>query len=214
MPPAAAALMLGATAALEGSRLMGRLGLAFRAFFRVFNDATFADEARRLLLGGSGTTPRQPAVAEPTGKPVTPGVPALTPPAAPKPAPRRSDALTLLAVLQREARLVDFLKESIAGYPDDQVGAAVREIHRDAAAALDRMFALTPIRTEAEGAGVTVPAGYDAGRVRLVGNVTGAPPHAGTLAHAGWEATKVDLPEWSGTDASARVVAAAEVELR
>lgn len=193
---------------------MGRLGLAFKAFFRVFNDATFADQVRRVL-GGSASPRQQPAIAEPATKPVTPSVPAPTPAATPaKLAPRRSDALTLLAVLQREARLVDFLKESIAGYPDDQVGAAVREIHRDAAAALDRMFALSPVRTEAEGASVTVPAGYDAGRVRLVGNVTGAPPHAGTLAHAGWEATKVELPEWSGTDASARVVAPAEVELK
>ena len=193
---------------------MGRLGLAFKAFFRVFNDATFADEVRRRLGGPAGAAARQPAAAaEPPAKPTTPSVPA--PAATPqKLAPTRSDALTLLAVLQREARLVDFLKEGIAGYPDDQVGAAVREIHRDAAAALDRMFALTPVRTEAEGASVTVPAGYDAGRIRLVGNVTGTPTHTGTLAHAGWEATKVELPEWTGTDASARVVAPAEVELR
>lgn len=190
---------------------MGRFGLAFKAFFRVFNDATFADEVRRLLDGTAA--PRQPAVAAPAVKPTTPAVPAPAP-APQKLAAKRSEALTLLAVLQREARLVDFLKEGIAGYPDDQVGAAVREIHRDAAAALDRMFALTPVRAEAEGAGVAVPAGYDAGRVRLVGNVTGAPPHAGTLAHAGWEATKVELPEWGGTDASATVVAPAEVELR
>ena len=191
---------------------MGRFGLAFKAFFRVFNDATFADEVRRLL-DGKAVPQQQPAVAAPAATPTTPAV--LAPAPAPqKLAAKRSEALTLLAVLQREARLVDFLKESIAGYPDDQVGAAVREIHRDAAAALDRMFALTPVRTETEGAGVTVPAGYDAGRLRVVGNVTGAPPHAGTLAHAGWEATKVELPEWTGTDASARVVAPAEVELR
>lgn len=186
---------------------MGRLGTAFRAFFRVLGDAAVADQVRGLLDGKVGLGQR--AVAEPPAKVVTP--PAAAPAKQP---PRRSEALTLLAVLQREARLVDFLKEDIAGYADDQVGAAVREIHRDAAAALDRMFALRPVRTEAEGASVTVPAGYDAGRVRLVGNVAGQPPHAGSLAHAGWEAGKVELPEWTGTEASAAVVAPAEVELR
>ena len=35
----------------------------------------------------------------------------------------RHDALSLLAVLQREARLLDFLKEPVEGYSDAQVGA-------------------------------------------------------------------------------------------
>jgi hypothetical protein len=186
---------------------MGRLGTAFRAFFRTFKNAAFADHVRRLLDAPN-------AAAEPA-TPVLPATPTPAPAPVPqKQPPKRSEALTLLAVLQREARLVDFLKENIAGYADDQVGSAVREIHRDAGAALDRMFALKPIRTENEGATVTVPAGYDAGRTRLVGNVTGQAPHAGALTHAGWEAGKVELPEWSGTAAAANVVAPAEIELR
>jgi hypothetical protein len=185
---------------------MGRLGLSFKAFWRVLRNPTFAEQVRSLIGGRPLPGPAVAEVAPPT-RPV-----ALAPPV--KAAPKRSEALTLLAVLQREARLVDFLKENIAGYADDQIGAAVREIHRDAGLALERMFALKPVRTEAEGAAVTVPAGYDAGRIKLTGNVTGQPPHAGTLAHAGWEATKVELPAWSGTEASANVVAPAEVELR
>ena len=66
---------------------------------------------------------------------------------------------------------------------------------------------------QAEGDPVQVPAGSDAGRVRLVGNVTGQPPFKGMLRHAGWEATKIQLPEWSGSEPSARVVAPAEVEI-
>jgi hypothetical protein len=182
---------------------MGRLGTAFRAFFRVLKSAVFAEQVRNLL-DAPAAAPQ--VVAEPA-KPAV-AAPIVKAPAA------RSDALTLLAVLQREARLVDFLKENVAAYSDDQIGAAVREIHRDAAAALDRMFALQPVRTESEGATVTVPAGFDAGRIRLVGNVTGNPPHSGTLAHAGWEASKVELPEWTGTAGAAKVVAPAEVELR
>ena len=41
--------------------------------------------------------------------------------------------LRVLAVLQRDGRLVDFLEEEIDGYSDAQVGAAVRDIHRSAA---------------------------------------------------------------------------------
>lgn len=186
---------------------MGRIGTAFRSFFRALGNAEFAEKVRAILDGKTDGKPQ--AVAEPAK---------IAPPAKPvevaKAPPQRSEALTLLAVLQREARLVDFLKESIAGYDDAQIGAAVREIHRDAAGTLDRIFALKPVRTEAEGAAVTVPAGYDAGRTRLVGNVAGSPPHTGSLVHAGWEATKVELPEWNGTAASAKVVVPAEVELK
>src|SRR5687768_10160328 len=134
---------------------MGRIGTAFRAFFRALGNAAFAEQVRRLL-------DEQPVqqIAQPAAPPAKVAPPAAAPVKAP---PHRSEALTLLAVLQREARLVDFLKENIAGYADDQVGSAVREIHRDASAALERMFALQPVRTEAEGATITVPAGFDAG---------------------------------------------------
>lgn len=188
---------------------MGRLGTAFRSFFRALGNAAFAERVRKLLDEPGGVAP----VSAPEGGP---SVQRLSeegrPPA--RAVPARSDALTLLSVLQREARLVDFLKENIAGYDDAQIGAAVREIHRDASAAVERLFALKPVRSESEGARITVPAGYDAGRIRLVGNVTGQPPHAGELVHAGWEATRVDLPEWSGSESSAKVVAPAEVELK
>jgi hypothetical protein len=177
---------------------MARLGTAFRAFWRALRDKAFAEQARQLLEG----TAALPA----------PAAPAVVAPVAPT-RPARSDALNLLALLQREARLVDFLKEDIAGYGNDQIGAVVRDVHRDASAVLERVFSLRPVMTEGEGASVQVPAGADAGRVRLVGNVTGQPPYRGALRHAGWEATKVELPQWTGSDASSRVVAPAEVEL-
>jgi hypothetical protein len=181
---------------------MGRLGLAFKSFFRVLSDDAFAASVRSLMDGKTLASAAPPQVSAPvTAKAVSPA------------APTRSEALTLLAVLQREARLVDFLKENIAPYSNEQVGAAVRDVHRDAAASLERMFALQPVRSESEGASVEVPAGSDAARVRLVGNVSGNPPFRGTLRHAGWEATKVQLPEWTGGDANARLVAPAEVEL-
>jgi len=141
------------------------------------------------------------------------------PPAAPeakpaaKKAPARSDAIALLAVLQREARLVDFLQESLAGYSDAQIGAAARDVHRDSAAVLDRLFALRPAVDRAEGAEVEVPAGFDASRWRLVGNLSGEPPFHRRLVHPGWEATRCELPQWTGSAEAMRIVAPAEVEV-
>lgn len=161
------------------------LGLAFKAFFRILRDDAFADKLQQLL----------PAADAP-------------------PKATRSPALTLLATLQREGRLVDFLKERLDGYSDAQVGAAARDVHRDCAAVVDRMFGLEPLRAEDEDSAVTVPAGFDPAKVRLTGNVTGEPPHHGVLRHAGWRATRCEVPEWSGGDDAAWVVAPAEVELR
>ena len=136
-------------------------------------------------------------------------------PAPPKPAapqkPARSEALTLLETLQREARLIDFLKEDIAAYQDAQVGAAVRDVHRDAAKAIERLFSLRPVLDQPEGSSVTL-GGDQAGRVRLVGNVREGAT-TGTLMHHGWTATKLELPTWSGPRDAERVVAPAEVEV-
>jgi hypothetical protein len=134
-------------------------------------------------------------------------------PAKQPPKPARSDAVTLLATLQREARFIDFIKEPLEGYSDAQIGAAVRDVHRDCAKVLDRLFAIRAMDNQEEGSTLEVPAGFDAGRYRLTGNVAGNPPFRGRLAHHGWEAGEVQLPEWSGTSQSARVIAPIEVEL-
>jgi hypothetical protein len=140
--------------------------------------------------------------------------PQPTPVASSKKEPRRSEAVTLLAVLQREARFVDFVKESIAGYSDAQIGAAVRDVHQGCSSVLDRLFGLLPLNQTAEGGSVEVPRNYDPAQFRVTGNVTGEPPFRGTLQHPGWRATKAELPDWSGTEASALVIAPAEVEVK
>jgi len=127
--------------------------------------------------------------------------------------PVRSEAITLLAALQREARFIDFIKEPLDNYSDAQIGAAVRDVHRDCAAVLERMFAIRPVVEQEEGSRVEVPAGFDAGRYRLTGNVAGEPPFTGALVHHGWEATTCNLPGYTGSQSAARVIAPAEVEL-
>ena len=126
----------------------------------------------------------------------------------------RSDSLTLLATLQREARFIDFVQESLEGYSDEQIGAAVRDIHRDCAAVLQRLFGIVPVSSQQEGAEVEVTPGYDPSQWKLTGNVQGEPPFRGRLAHHGWQATRSELPVWSGKEQSATILAPVEVELR
>src|SRR5438045_2545871 len=58
------------------------------------------------------------------------------PPEPPKPVKRSGEPLRLLALLQREGRLLDFFLEDISQASDDQVGAGVRELHRKAQAVI------------------------------------------------------------------------------
>ena len=173
--------------------------LAFAAFFRVLFNASYAGQVLRLSEGGPSP--------EPTPAPV---------PVAPEPPKLREiptdSALQLLGLLQREGRLIDFLQEDVAGYSDADIGAAARVVHESTKKALLSHVTLERVRTEAEGAPIDVPAGFSAHEIRLTGNVAGEPPFRGTLAHAGWRATRIELPKLSpGFDV--RVLAPAEVEL-
>jgi hypothetical protein len=103
------------------------------------------------------------------------------------------EALRLLALLQREGRLLDFLLEDIQGYGNEQIGAAVRDIHKNCQKAIKDHVVLEPVLKDAEGATVQVPAGFDPAAVRLTGNVTGQPPFKGTLQHHGWRARELKL---------------------
>jgi hypothetical protein len=103
------------------------------------------------------------------------------------------EALRLLALLQREGRLLDFLLEDIQGYGNEQIGAAVRDIHKNCQKAIKDHVVLEPVLKDAEGATVQVPTGFDPSAVRLTGNVTGQPPFKGTLQHHGWRAKELKL---------------------
>lgn len=182
-----------------------RMSVAFRVFFRALGNPAVAAQASQILAGEPPATPTlsppEREKAQPAPKPVAP------------PAPARSEALSLLAALQREARFVDFLQEQIGAYTDAQIGAAARDLHRDCGAVCLRMFAMKPVVEKAEGAPVELPAGFEAARYQLTGKVQGEPPFKGRLVHHGWEATKCEVPAWTGGTATARVVAPAEVEL-
>lgn len=132
--------------------------------------------------------------------------------APPKPVKPSAEPLWLLAVLQREGRLLDFLLEDIQAYQNDQIGAAVRDIHRGCHKAIHDHLVLEPVMKNAEGDTVEVAPGFDPSAIRMTGNVAGQPPFKGTLRHHGWRVKEMKLakpPE--GQDQF--VVQPAEVEV-
>ena len=184
---------------------MRRIVLSIRALLAVLFNAAVAGQFERILGGESSTEEAargQPAAEE---KP--------TPSAAP-PKSVRSEATTLLAALQREARFVDFVKEPLDEYSDEQIGAAARDVHRLCGELFERMFQIRPLLSKEEGSPMEVAEGFDAGRFRLTGKVGGEPPFRGQLVHHGWQVLRCDVPEWSGEKESASVVAPAEVEVQ
>jgi hypothetical protein len=175
-----------------------RLRLALRCFFKILLDANFAD--RCLLTSRESPVEQNQATASAANTPEAVKAPSC-------------DAVTLLSALQREARFVDLVNESLDGYSDAQIGAAARDVLRDCSKVLARVFALRPMLDQPEGATVQVPAAYETECYRLTGDVSREPPFSGKLMHAGWQATKCELPTWTGSGKGALVVAPAEVQL-
>lgn len=118
-------------------------------------------------------------------------------------------AVQILAILQRDARLIDFLMEDVSSYPDEQVGAAVRDVQEQARKAMLRYLQLSPVIDGVEGTYIKSDAA-EAGAIKLIGNVpaSGKAP-GGMLRHKGWKADKIELPP----GAPSRIIAAAEIEV-
>lgn len=162
---------------------MNRLALAIRAFFSTLRQPR-TDEQTPQLASGS-------------------------------PSPldfRKQGAAQALGLLQRGGRLVDFLNEDLSAYSDEQIGAAVREIHRNCHQVILEHFPLRPILDGAEGDVVSVPENLSAPSIRWSGLSAGDPPKSGILQHHGWQLTQVLLPELSDA-ADPMVVAPAQLEV-
>ncbi|MFN7923620.1 MAG: DUF2760 domain-containing protein [Bryobacteraceae bacterium] len=184
---------------------MSRISLAFKSFFSLL----FGGQLPEDVLAALNLTRRlmtAPAAAKPEAAKTEPAKPVAQP---------ADGAVQLLGLLQREARLVDFLLEDISSYSDDQVGAAVRDVHKNCRTVLDRHLKLAPVVDGVEGAVTKVSSlginAKDQNLLKIVGKV---PPDgkvdAGVLRHRGWRVEKVDLP---GVKPGERVVTSAELEV-
>lgn len=160
-----------------------RVSLALRGSWRTLREREFAGKVEELLH------PPPPKEEKPSGVP-----------------------LRVLALLQRDGRLLDFLLEDIHSYTDEQVGSAVRDIHDKCKKALAEHLVLEPVLPQKEGETVEIRPGFDPSAIRLTGNVTGDPPFRGTLKHQGWRVKDIKLaPPPEGQDEL--VLQPAEVEL-
>ncbi|HNI60090.1 MAG TPA: DUF2760 domain-containing protein [Pseudomonadota bacterium] len=205
---------------------MSRFLLALRCFFAVLFSKRLPSDAVELLPNPAPALPASEPVKQPVAPPEKPPEPVRSEPK-PEPTPavppaslstaerdaiRQRGAVQLLALLQREGRLVDFLLEDIDGYSDAQIGAAVRDIHRGCKKGLAEHLQVVAIRPEPDEAVVKIAAGHDPSQIRLVGHVTGKPPFEGSLRHHGWRvktSSLSDIP--AGHDPS--VICPAEVEI-
>jgi hypothetical protein len=176
-------------------RYLSRIALAFRSFFAIL----FSGDLPADIASAFGFSKPQPA-------PVVKAVDV----------PKVSDgALQILHILQRDSRIIDFLMEDISSYADDQIGAAVRTLHADCKASLNRHVTLVPVMDGVEGTfqkidGSKTP---DPNRIKLIGNVPASGKVAGgTLRHRGWSASAVNLPPLGRTDATVLTPAELEVE--
>jgi hypothetical protein len=168
-----------------------RLKYAFRSFFSLLDYGRIPEDVAEAVLA-------KPAAA-----------PVAAPPAA---IVETSDrAIQMLALLQRDGRLVDFLMEDLAAYPDAQVGAAVRDVHAGCRAVLTRYATLGPVMNDEEGQTVTIARGTDAASVKVIGHAAGEPPYRGVLRHRGWEVSRLELPPLAATGRT--IIAPAEVEI-
>jgi hypothetical protein len=177
---------------------LGRISAAFSAFFGILFGGNLPEGVAKAF-GYSKQAKRTES------KPAEPPV-------------KTSDgALLMLGILQRDARLVDFLMEDIAAYSDEQIGAAVRGVHSQSQEVLKKYVKLAPVIdgvegtfTKAESAGAVA---REAGAIKFVGNLPAqGKPAGGTLRHRGWRADSVNLPSVSGKQ-NLTILAPAELEV-
>ena len=155
-----------------------RFSYAFRCFFSLLFSGTIPPDIGRAT-GANAPNESAAAKAKTSENP---------------PVESFDRAVQILALLQRDGRLIDFLSEDVSSYPDSQLGAAVRTIHASCRQVLDRYLKLEPVISSEEDQPVTVPAGFDPATVKLLGNVVGQPPVKGLLRHRGWRVAEVKLP--------------------
>ena len=117
--------------------LSSRVAYAFRCFFSLLFSGSIPADIARALAVDSGSAP----VAST----------AVTPQTAAKPSVESFDrAVQMLMLFQRDGRLIDFLAEDVAPYPDSQLGTAVRSIHASCRQVLDRYVKLEPVISSEE----------------------------------------------------------------
>jgi len=121
-------------------------------------------------------------------------------------------AVQVLGLLQKDGRFVDFIMEDLSAYSDQDVGAAVRDIHAGCRKVLNKYFSVVKIYSQGEGSRVQVEEGFDPSKIEIQGDISGKTRFSGELLHGGWYAQNIQLPTVA-EGADDKVIAPAQVEV-
>src|SRR5882672_1683095 len=130
---------------------MSRIVLAFSCWFRILLGKPLRPEVAKLLPEPPKALPVPERKPEPENKPET----------KPAPSAHRDGALALLALLQREGRFVDFVREPLDTFSDAEIGAAARDVHRGCRKVIEQHLKLEAVMPGAEEDKVSAPKDFD-----------------------------------------------------
>ena len=177
-----------------GGLLFARAGSLNRAWWGLaVAQRTAADPSLQARIDSLLANPLAPV---PTNPPVVVSEPVKVEKRGPiiPPAPKPSgEPLQLLAILQKEARLLDTLFEKLDTVDAIVVKNAILRVQKDCQAVLGKYLTIEGILPETDEK-VTVDTGFDPSAISVIGNVTGQPPFTGTLIHPGYRVKEIKLP--------------------
>ena len=130
---------------------------------------------------------------------------------APSPTNKTNEAQQTLVLLQKHARLIDFIHENIDDYSDEEVGAGARIVHQGCQKVFKDYIQIEPLNAQEEESAITLEENFNAQEIKLTGNISGAAPFKGTLVHRGWKIKHLNLP--TSNDQNTHIIAPAEVAL-
>ena len=122
---------------------------------------------------------------------------------------RRSEAITLLALLQRRAGLVDLIYEDHEGLSDEQLGAMARGVLDQSHQCLEECLIVSTIVDGQEGEVIEIPDAASPNRWSILGDISS---QRGRLMHPGWIASQLELPGWKGSEENALVISPIKVD--
>jgi len=213
----------------ESPTCIMRLLLAFRAFFGTLFNRHVAQSVREVLkleAQAKGTSSGRSESSRSRHKkstltiPATPGLgkgyysssrgePSQDSTTSSGQSTRRSEAITLLALLQRRAGLIDLIYEDLQGLSDEQIGAMARGVLDQTHQCLEECLIVSTIVDGQEGDSIEIPDAASPNRWSILGDVSS---ERGRLMHPGWIASQLELPRWKGSEENSLVISPVKVD--
>ena len=123
----------------------------------------------------------------------------------------QDNSAQILGLFQRDGRLIDFLQEDISQFSDEQVGAAVRDVHKGCAQVLKEYFEIEPVIEKKENSKISVEPDFDKNTIKIIGNVPTKEGKKGILRHHGWKLAESKLPP--STTEKNNIIQKAQIEI-